>query len=71
MGVLDVAIRHVGKIMEIRHLLLWRNIISDARTKIDINKKVEGQKFFYESWTKILEVPDWAALEKTWSDGNM
>ena len=35
------------------------------------DKKVEGQKFFYESWTKILEVPDWAALEKTWSDGSM
>ena len=26
--------------------------------------------FFYENWTKILPVPDWAALEKTWSDAS-
>ena len=26
--------------------------------------------FFYENWTRILPVPDWAALEKTWSDAS-
>lgn len=35
-----------------------------------LSKKVPGQSFCYEDWTGILKAPDWAALEKSWSDAN-
>ena len=41
---------------------------SHIYTRID--KVVPGQDFCYEDWIKILTPPDWAALEKSWSDAN-
>ena len=35
-----------------------------------LTSRVSKLDFFYENWTKILPVPDWAALEKTWSDAS-
>ncbi|MDY4429667.1 S-layer homology domain-containing protein, partial [Evtepia sp.] len=32
--------------------------------------KVPNQSFCYENWVKILEAPDWAALENAWSTAN-
>ena len=32
--------------------------------------KVPSQSFCYENWVKILEAPDWAALENAWSTAN-
>ena len=31
---------------------------------------VPSQSFCYENWVKILEAPDWAALENAWSTAN-
>ena len=31
---------------------------------------VPSQSFCYENWLKVLEAPDWAALEKAWSTAN-
>ena len=31
---------------------------------------VENQSFYYEKWIEVLTPPDWAALEKTWSEAN-
>lgn len=33
-----------------------------------LKKVVPGQDFCYEDWVHIDEVPDWAALERSWSD---
>jgi len=33
-------------------------------------EQVEDQTFCYETWTTLLDNPDWEALEKTWSDAN-
>ena len=35
-----------------------------------LNKQVDGLDFCYEKWQKIIDVPDWAALEKNWSTAN-
>lgn len=34
------------------------------------DEKVYKLNFYYEAWTKLIENPDWAALERTWSDAN-
>ena len=31
------------------------------------NEQVYKLNFYYEAWTKLIENPDWAALERTWS----
>jgi len=30
--------------------------------------KVENRKFYYEKWIDLVEDPDWAALERAWSE---
>ena len=41
---------------------------SHVYTRLD--KKVPNQSFCYEDWIEILLPPDWAALEKSWSEAN-
>ena len=43
---------------------------TNSHTYTRLSKKVPGQSFCYEDWTGILKAPDWAALEKSWSDAN-
>ncbi len=35
-----------------------------------LTKQVPDQDFNYEDWREILEIPDWASLEKVWSTAN-
>jgi len=44
---------------------------TNSHTYTRLNKLVPGQDFCYEDWMAILPVPDWAALEKSWSNTNM
>lgn len=37
------------------------------RTTKTVKENGTQQSYCYEQWTKILAVPDWAELEKTWS----
>ena len=41
--------------------------IEEATNSHDYSRSTNG----YETWTKILPLPDWAALEKSWSGSNI
>ncbi len=43
---------------------------TNSHTYKRTNKKVPNLDFYYEEWKKLLENPDWAALERTWSEAN-
>ena len=40
---------------------------TNSHEYVRTDKPVPDQDFSYEDWQKILEVPDWASLEKTWT----
>jgi len=43
---------------------------TNSHTYDRTGKKVPNLSFYYEEWKKLLENPDWAALERAWSDAN-
>lgn len=43
---------------------------TNSHTYKRTNKKVPNLDFYYEEWKKLIENPDWAALERSWSDAN-
>lgn len=43
---------------------------TNSHTYKRTNKKVPNLDFYYEEWKKLIENPDWAALERIWSDAN-
>ena len=43
---------------------------TNTHTYTRLRKTVPNQTFCYEDWIEILENPDWAALERTWSEAN-
>jgi len=43
---------------------------TNSHTYKRTNSKVPNLDFYYEEWQKLLENPDWAALERSWSDAN-
>ena len=43
---------------------------TNTHTYTRLRKTVLNQTFCYEDWIEILENPDWAALERTWSEAN-
>ena len=40
---------------------------TNSHKYVRTDKPVSEQKYTMEKWTKILEAPDWSALEKAWS----
>ena len=40
------------------------------RTGVEVSDGTIQYAFEYEKWDKVVEAPDWAALEKTWSTAN-
>ncbi|MGM9568282.1 MAG: S-layer homology domain-containing protein, partial [Clostridia bacterium] len=40
---------------------------TNSHEYVRTDQQVPDHDFCYEKWQEILEVPDWAALEKTWS----
>ncbi|MCI6646791.1 MAG: S-layer homology domain-containing protein [Oscillospiraceae bacterium] len=43
---------------------------TNSHTYSRTDEQVSGQSFNYEQWHALLENPDWAALEKSWSTAN-
>ncbi|MCF2671238.1 S-layer homology domain-containing protein [Butyricicoccus pullicaecorum] len=43
---------------------------TNSHTYARTDKQVPGLDFCYEDWHKILEAPDWAALERNWIAAN-
>ena len=43
---------------------------TNSHTYTRRSETVPEQDFCYEQWQTILEVPDWAGLERTWSTAN-
>ena len=43
---------------------------TNSHEYVRLAELVPGQDFCYEDWQEILAVPDWAALERTWSTAN-
>lgn len=43
---------------------------TNSHEYVRLSEQVPEHGFCYENWKKILDVPDWAALEKTWSTAN-